>query len=162
MKPLPVTILDDLVQQRVLKKKLAAELKFAPDSVQDWEQRDFLAITDRHRAKGVLLADLEEQFAVPFRLQARRPSAASGRIEAIVCDFCSTWQRGSNSAIITFDRDGNGSRSYLCCADLRCSLHVRGLTKEATLSRTQLREQMTPNQRVERLRRKLSAILADL
>ncbi|MNY56422.1 hypothetical protein D3C86_1925030 [compost metagenome] len=101
-------------------------------------------------------------FVVPFRLQARKASSMTGRVEAIICDFCSTWQRGSNSAVITFDRSDKSSRSYLCCADLLCSLHVRDLTTQAALSRTQLREQVTPERRVERLRESLHAILAAL
>jgi hypothetical protein len=162
MQSLPSTILDDLVQQRILKKKVAAELKFTPDTVQDWALRDFFAITDRHRSKGVLIADLDRRFTVPFRLQMRKPSSRTGRVEAIVCDICTTWQRGSNSAMITFERGTNGSRSYLCCADLLCSLHVRNLTPQAKLSRAQLREQVTTEHRIERLRAKLNTILGDL
>lgn len=160
MHPLPATVIDDLIAARILKKKFAADLKFTPDAISDWSERDFIAITDRHRSKGVLVTD--GQRAVSFRLQMRRPSSVSGRVEAIVCDICTTWQRGSNSAVITFDRGDKSSRSYLCCADLLCSLHVRDATKEARLSRTQLREQVSPERRIERLRANLSLLIAEL
>lgn len=162
MQPLPATILENLVEQRVLKKKFAGDLKFSSSEIVNWADRDFLAIMDRHRSKGVLIADLNIHFTVPFRLQARKASSMTGRVEAIICDFCSTWQRGSNSAVITFDRSDKSSRSYLCCADLLCSLHVRDLTAQAKISRTQLREHTTPVRRIERLKANLERIISEL
>ena len=162
MQQLTASDIADLFESYALKKKLTSELKFISDTIDKWNERDFIAITDRHRSKGVLIAELTTLTAVPFRLQMRKASSTTGRIEPIICDFCATWQRGSNSATITFDRAHKSSRSYLCCADLLCSLHVRGHTKEATLSRTQLREQTTPERRIERLRENLKTILGEL
>lgn len=162
MHALAPTLLDDLVKQGILKRKYALDLKFAPAEISNWHERDFLAVTDRHCSKGVIIAELDTLFKVPFSLQSRRPSSMTGRTEAIICDFCSTWQRGSNSAVITFDLGSKSSRSYLCCADLMCSLHVRDLTTQAALSRTQLREQVTPIRRIERLRENLHSILMAL
>ena len=162
MQQLTASDIADLFESYALKKKLTSELKFISDTIDKWNERDFIAITDRHRSKGVLIAELTTLIAVSFRLQMRKASSTTGRIESIICDFCATWQRGSNSATITFDRADKSSRSYLCCADLLCSLHVRGHTKEATLSRTQLREQTTPERRIERLRENLKTILGEL
>lgn len=162
MQRLTIAILSDLLRESGLKKKLVAELKFQPELIGSWSERDFIAITDRHRSKGVIVADLSRRYIMPFRLQPRKASNTTGRIEAIICDLCSTWQRGSHSAVITFDRSDKSSRSYLCCADLQCSLHVRGLTPQAKLSRTQLREQATPDRRIERLRENLEKILSEL
>ena len=162
MQPLTVDIISDLLRESGLKKKFISELKFQPDTIADWDCREFIVITDRHYSKGVLITDVAPRFVVPFRLQPRKASSVTGRIEAIICDFCSTWQRGSNSAVITFDRTDKSSRSYLCCADLLCSLHVRDLTTQAVLSRTQLREQVPPGRRVERLRESLYGILIAL
>lgn len=162
MRQIAKKTLESLLDEFGIKKKLRTELKFAPDTIGDWDERDFIAITDRHRSQGVLIAELNTLFVVPFRLQARKASSMTGRVEAIICDFCSTWQRGSNSAVITFDRSDRSSRSYLCCADLLCSLHVRDLTTQAKLSRTQLREQTTPARRVERLRMNLERIVTEL
>lgn len=154
--------LESLLDEFGIKKKLRIELKFTPDMITDWDERDFIAITDRHRSQGVLITELNTLFVIPFRLQARKASSMTGRVEAIICDFCSTWQRGSNSAVITFDRSDKSSRSYLCCADLLCSLHVRDLTAQAKISRTQLREQTTPIRRIERLKANLERIIFSL
>lgn len=162
MKQLTKKSIESILDEFGIKKKLRLELKFFPDEATNWSERDFIAITDRHRSQGVLIAELGSLFVIPFRLQVRRANSATGRVEAIICDFCSTWERGSNSAVITFDRSDKNSRSYLCCADLLCSLHVRDLTNQARLSRTQLREQTTPARRVERLRENLEKIITGL
>ena len=143
-----------------VKPRLRRELRFVPEETSGWEDRDFLAVMNRSNTEGILIAPLETLHVAPFQLQRRRPNA-SGRVEAIICDFCATWQRGSNSAVITFAKE-KSSVSFLCCGDLRCSLHVRDKTPEAKTSRTQLRENNTPGQRVERLRLKLSTILQAL
>lgn len=162
MKQLTTDMVAHLFDEHAIRKKLKSELKLNLDLIDDWEQRDFIALMDRHQSKGVLIAELDDGYVVPFQLQPRRPSSVTGRTEAIICDFCATWQRGSSSATITFQRTDKSTRTYLCCADLLCSLHVRNLTRQAQLSRTQLREQITPERRVERLRKNLSAILSDL
>ncbi len=162
MRHLTVHTFSDLLDTHDIKKKIASELKFNPEAIRDWGERDFIAITDRHHSKGVLVVDLDTMFLVPFRLQMRKASSVTGRVEAVICDLCSTWQRGSNSAVITFDRSDRSSLSYLCCADLLCSLHIRDVTPQAKLSRTQLREQTTPDRRIERLRENLKKIVAEL
>lgn len=163
MRQITKKTLESLLDEFGIKKKLRSELKFSSEMVMDWSGRDFIAITDRHRSQGVLIAELSNYlFVIPFRLQPRRASSMTGRVEAIICDFCLTWQRGSNSAVITFDRSDKNSRSYLCCTDLLCSLHVRDLTTQAKLSRTQLREQTTPARRIERLRMNLERIMTEL
>lgn len=143
-----------------VKPRLRRELRFVPEETSGWEDRDFLAVMNRSNTGGILIVPLETLHVAPFQLQRRRPNA-SGRVEAIICDFCATWQRGSNSAVITFAKE-KSSVSFLCCGDLQCSLHVRDKTPEAKTSRTQLRENNTPGQRVERLRLKLRTILQAL
>lgn len=162
MQQLTTSNIVELLNSHALKKRLTSELKFNLEAIYNWDERDFIAITDRHRSKGVIIAELTTLVVVPFRLQMRKASSTTGRIESIICDFCATWQRGSNSAVITFDRSDKSTRSYLCCADLLCSLHVRDRTPQAKLSRTQLREQATPERRVERLRAKLQDILSSI
>lgn len=141
-----------------IKPRLVRELRFVPEEISDWEYRDFLAVLTKSKNEGVLLY---EDSTVPFALSKRKPSA-SGRVEAIICDLCATWQRGSNSAVITFTKSDKSTASYLCCADLNCSLHVRGLTDAGLLARTQLREDILPERRIERLHSKIRAILANL
>jgi hypothetical protein len=141
-----------------IKPRLARELRFVPEEVTDWEYRDFLAVLTKAKTDGVLLYG---ERVIPFRLSKRKPGV-SGRIEPIICDLCATWQRGSNSAVISFICSDKSTVSFLCCADLDCSLHVRGRTNAGKLARTQLREDITPARRVERLHAKMSAIVANL
>jgi hypothetical protein len=144
---------------RTLKPRLHRELRFIPEEVTGWQDRDFLVVTNKQGNEGVLIVPFLGDKVVPFSLIARRPNAA-GRVEAIICDICATWQRGTHSAVITFTVDSTRTVSFLCCGDLQCSLHVRGKTPAATLSRAQLREQITPEGRIERLKRRLRDILA--
>lgn len=130
-----------------------------PEEISDWSDRNFIAIMNKGKTEGVLVAELERRYAVPFRLQKRTANAA-GRTEAIICDFCATWQRGSHSAVISFQKE-KGSVSFLVCADLLCSLHVRDKTNAAELSRTQLRETISPEGRIVRLRQRLEEILQE-
>jgi hypothetical protein len=142
-----------------MRPRLRRELRFVPEETSDWESRDFLAVTNKQGSEGVLIVPFLKNTVVPFSLQPRKPNT-SGRIEAIICDICATWQRGTHSAVITFAVDKAHSASFLCCADLLCSLHVRGKTADATLSRTQVREQITPEARIQRLHDRLAGILS--
>jgi hypothetical protein len=142
-----------------LKPRLRRELRFVPEEITAWEDRDFLAVTNKQGNEGILIVPFAHKKTAPFSLQARKPNA-SGRVEAIICDICATWQRGTHSAVITFPVDAARSVSFLCCADLLCSFHVRGKTTAAQLSRTQLREQITTEGRIMRLKERLTAILA--
>jgi hypothetical protein len=146
------------IDAATIKLRLSRELRFVPEEITDWEQRDFLAVLTKSKNEGVLLYG---DHTAAFMLSKRKPGA-SGRIEPIICDLCATWQRGSNSATITFVRNDKSTVSYLCCGDLDCSLHVRGLTNAGKLARTQLREDITPERRIQRLHTKTSAILANL
>lgn len=152
--------LTEIVKKANIKPRIRRELRFVPEEVGGWGERDFLVVTNRSRSEGVLVAPLGELYVASFQLQKRLPNKM-GRVEAIICDFCATWQRGSNSAVISFYKDGS-TISFLCCADLDCSLHVRGKTAAAKLSRTQLRESNSTEQRVARLRTKLERILSEI
>jgi hypothetical protein len=152
---------DDLKQRMEvarIKSRIRRNIRFVPEEISRWEDRDYLAVMDKPRHDGVLLYGDD---AVPFSLSARQPNA-NGRVEAIICDICATWRRGTESASITFQKNATSTVSYLVCADLDCSLHVRSLTDAARLSRTQLREDITPEARIERLNKKLQSILASL
>lgn len=156
MKSINRSHLQILLKDASIKRRLVDDLRFAPEAITDWHDRDFIAIFNRSHGSGVLIYP-ECETVVAFRL-SRRTSSAKGRVEPIICDICATWRRGTESAIITFDR-GNSSVSFLCCEDLLCSLHVRDKTEVALLSRTQLRENMDTPQRIERLGQRLSRIL---
>ena len=138
-----------------IKPRLRKILRFVPELVSDWELRDFLVVTDKSGNEGVLLY---EDHTVSFTLSPR-VAHAGGRVAAVICDICATWRRGPESAVITLQKSDRRSVSYLVCGDLDCSLHVRGATPAGILSRSQIREDITPERRIERLRTRLEAIL---
>lgn len=147
-----------LLETARIKKRLQRELRFVPEEISDWEVRDFLAVTTKSGNEGVLLY---EDFVLPFTMTARAANA-KGRVEAIICDICATWRRGTDSATITFAKSPKNSVTHLVCADLNCSLHVRNLTAAAQLSRVQLREHIDESERIERLQQRLTVICSDI
>ena len=155
-------ITKDELQQRLadahISLRVRKSIRFVPSEIAHCSERDFLAVMDKARHDGVLLND---DFTAPFSLSARLPNT-SGRIEAVICDICATWRRGTESAVITFKKGKNATVSHLVCADLDCSLHVRNMTNAATISRTQLREDIDSEQRVRRLRTRLKNIVSNL
>lgn len=157
MKPLSRDEFAVLIKKARIKPRLVRDLRFIPEEISDWEQRDFLAVMTKSGAEGVFIMPGHGVKAFEFHKRV----AKSGRVTPIICEFCSTWQRGSNSAIIAFITK-NGSISHLVCADLLCSLHVRDKTTASRLSRAQLREDIEPEGRVRRLQAKLDTILSDL
>jgi len=139
-----------------IKPRLRKILRFVPEEIIEWDSRDFLAVTDKAGNEGVLLY---QDATVPFVLSPR-VARTGGRVAAIICDICATWRRGPESAVITLPKGDSRSVSYLVCADLNCSLHVRAMTDAGILSRSQIREDITPDRRKERLRERLATILA--
>src|SRR6185437_10684353 len=132
---------------------------------EDWHETELLAITDRNNTKGALLIAPDDiVHAAAYEISRGIANKQTGRAQPIICDFCRTWQTGSNAGRITFQKDTRSlhSISFLCCADLKCSQHVRDKTNASHTSRAQLREDLTSEQRVTRLKERLRQILIDL
>lgn len=148
-----------------IKPRIKREVRFTTSVAHltddDWQRTELLPIVDRAGNKGVLLIQFNEQsmYAASFEI-SRGITSSTGKAQAIICDFCRTWQTGSRSGSITLQKAGrdNGSITFLCCADLDCSRHVRNLTSAAKTSRSQLREDMDNDQRVARLRQRLEEV----
>lgn len=142
------------------RSKLLRELRFALDEISDWDEREFVCATDRTRDKGVLLIEIDgKRYAAPYELTRRVVDKATGRSKSVTCDLCYTWRSGGDAARIRFVRTSDKHTiTWLCCADLACSAHVRGKTSAAKISRANLREDLTNEQRIERLRSKLRAL----
>ncbi|HPQ82284.1 MAG TPA: FBP domain-containing protein [Candidatus Saccharimonas sp.] len=138
-----------------IKPRIIRELRYVPSEILHSESRDFLVIMNKSRSEGVLLF---EDLFYPFSL-TKKAASSTGRVDGIICDICSTWQRGNNAARIAFAKGDRRSVSYLVCADLDCSLHVRDMTPESKLSRVQLREHVALDGRIERLYTNLSRLL---
>jgi hypothetical protein len=160
---------NQLIAQSPIKPRLKRELRFTASTSHlhedDWRETELLAITDRSGNKGVLLlAPDEEIFLLPFEITRGIATSQTGRAQSVICDFCRTWQAGSNAGSISFYKDTQSvnSVSFLCCADIACSNHVRSHTTASRASRAQLREDLTNKQRVERLRDRLRKLIADL
>jgi hypothetical protein len=158
---------NDLLLQVNIKQRLKKEFRFVTSTARlsaEWSLYELFPITDRTGDSGLLLMQPNDVlFAVYYNLSRRIVDSSTGRDRAIICDFCSTWQPGSNAASITFSASHmNRSVRLLCCADLDCSLHVRTATKVSSVSRAQLRENMTDEARVERLKGKLGRIIEQL
>jgi hypothetical protein len=148
-----------------LKAKYVRELRPKFALVEDWEDREFLPITDRSGNRGVLWVELDDQvYILPFSLSRGIIDKASGRARPVICDLCVTQQPGTLAGrlTITMPSAPESSRGLLCCADLQCSLNVRGKTAASLRSKAQLREGLTPEDRVARLRRRLSDLVRSL
>jgi hypothetical protein len=152
-----------LLKQQRVKPRLVRELRFVPEDIVHWHNLELLTIGTRSGAEGVLLAQTTGFYLLPYEMSKGMADKATGRSRAITCDFCYTWQQGTKAGRITFRRPSDDHTfTYLCCGDLRCSLHVRNLTPESTLSRTQLHEDITTEQRILRLKDKLDRIITTI
>ena len=156
-------------QQSRIRPRLRRELRYVASTAamtdSDWRELELLPITDRTGNKGVLFLQPDDTlYVLPYEMRRGFTSAKTGRAQPIICDFCRTWQAGSSAGSIGFQKDKQSlnSVSFLCCADLACSKHVRGKTNAALASKAQLREDLTAEQRVERLKTQLRKIIVDL
>jgi hypothetical protein len=161
MKSIDNTVFEQIAKNAGVRGRLLRELRFAPEQVADWDEREFIHATDRTGDKGVLVVEIDGQrYAAPYALTRRVTDKATGRSKPIICDLCYTWRAGGDGARIRFVRAGDKhSITLLCCADLVCSSHVRSKTAAAKLSRANLREDMTSEERVVRLKSKLHGLV---
>jgi hypothetical protein len=149
-----------ILQQADIKPRLTRELKFVASTSHlsdDWSSYELIAIADRNGDKGILLLQPDDTlYIASYELSRRIIDSSTGRERAIICDFCYTWQPGSNAASITFTHANTKHKiRFLCCSDLACSQHVRTATKESVVSRAQLREDLSDDDRIARLKTKL-------
>lgn len=156
---------NDLVQQAHVRPRLRRELRYG-SSIADipedmWSEMEMISISDRSSNQGVLVIELGDNlFILPYELSRGLADKSTGRSRPIICDICTTWQAGGNAASITINSTKTTHNiTYLCCSDLKCSLHVRSKTRESLLSRSQLREDLNNEQRAERLREKLQKLV---
>lgn len=148
-----------LLKRARVRASLVRELRFTPEEIDDWEERELLPVFARSGNEGVLLIELGQLHVLPFKLRHGVTNKSTGRTKPITCDFCYTWQPGGNAASITFPLADRHTVTYLCCADLNCGAHVRSKTPASLVSRTQLPESITSEERIARLRRKLQGVV---
>lgn len=160
MRTLNQNSFEEVMDKANIKSRLKTELKFTKsieNLSDDWAEYELLAIKDRTNDRGILLLEPNDAlYIVQYDISRKVIDSKSGRRRAIICDFCYTWQPGSNAASITFTIANTKRKTrFICCGDLQCSSHVRTLTKAALTSRSQLREDMTNETRVLRLKNRL-------
>ncbi|MGD8373413.1 MAG: FBP domain-containing protein [Candidatus Woesebacteria bacterium] len=169
MKTLNLEQFNQLIALAQLKLRLKRELRFINSTsgmtTDDWHEAELLSISDRTGNKGILLlAPDNDIFVVPYELSRGIVNRQTGRAQPIICDFCRTWQSGTNAASVSFrkNRQSLNSVGFLCCGDLACSQHVRSKTHVSCVSRAQLPESLTNEQRIDRLKGRLRQIIVDL
>lgn len=154
--------LTELLIENGFRNKKIKEYRIPVELKAYWPEIELVMLCDKAQAKGVLLFDDGTALsAVKYELGKIKPNR-NGASTSILCDFCFTMQSRNQTALITFDlnREKTKSVGYYCCADLQCSLHVRGLTDASLRSRSKIREDITPEGRIARFVVKTSKIFA--
>lgn len=165
MKAIDTERYEQVIAVAGLKPKFVRELRPKFAAVDDWDQREFLPITDRSGNAGILWLELGEGvYVLPYSLSRGIIDKATGRARSVICDLCYTQHPGTAAGRLTIAVPGRGgsSRSLLCCADLACSAHVRGLTAASLKSKAQLRETISAEEKVQRLSRRLAELVDSL
>lgn len=169
MKKIDLEEFNNLLEVSSIKQRLKRELRFNTSTSHlessDWQGLEMLYVANRSGNEGVLLVEVAARiYLLPCEFKKIGPSISTGRPQPIICDFCKTWQSGTRSGTITFTnvKSTKSSVRYLCCADLRCSDHVRTKTSASKISRAQLREDMDDEDRIKRLNDRLDKLLRDL
>ncbi|MDQ5963229.1 MAG: hypothetical protein QG629_311 [Patescibacteria group bacterium] len=141
--------------------KLRRELRFQKsiEAIDRWDENELVAIFTRSGNEGVMFICTSSNAVrcIPFFLTKGFKDSTSGRTKPVICDFCKTWQSGQKAARISFRPNyrSQDSFAHIICADMRCSDHARGKSPESNYSRTQIREDITPEDRILRLNKSL-------
>jgi hypothetical protein len=158
---------EELIKNASIKPRFKRDLKFTKSTENmdesAWANTELLPIWNKSEQGGVLLVQLDDQLRI-FPFDASKSNTdTTGRMKSVICDFCYTWRASGEGGFVTFyPFKGGNSVSFLCCRDLRCSEHVRGKTDAALRSRTQIRENISPDERIERLRNRLDEFIKHL
>ncbi|MDA5142831.1 FBP domain-containing protein [Streptomyces sp. AD681] len=125
-----------------------------------WDDLDFLGWSDLSAPDRSYL--VLERAAGPVGLTLRSASGNRGFLRRSMCSLCLTTHPGGGVTLMTAPkagpagREGNSVGLYVC-ADLDCSLYVRGRKKAAPGGR--MEESLTVEQQIERLRGNLDAFV---
>ncbi|MEW2404038.1 FBP domain-containing protein [Streptomyces sp. NPDC046862] len=125
-----------------------------------WDDLDFLGWFDLSAPDRSYL--VVERAGELVGLSLRSASGNRGFLRRSMCSLCLTTHPGSGVSLMTAPkagpagRQGNSVGLYIC-ADLDCSLYVRGRKKAAPGGR--MEESLTVEQQIERLRGNLDAFV---
>jgi hypothetical protein len=117
-----------------------------------WDELDFLGWTHRSGHLGYLLW---HDIGGPSALILERSVIRTSGARLFMCDLCCTLHE--QGGIASFTRRHRGrSRSHMLCADLQCSLYVRGRRHTDCM---QMPETLGVPEKVGRLRAKLDRLV---
>ncbi len=125
-----------------------------------WDDLDYLGWRDPQAPdRGYLVVELDGR---PHGLALRCSSAAWGRQRRSMCSMCLTTHSGGVSLMVApkagkAGKQGNSVGAYIC-ADLDCSLYVRG-KKDAGIG-ARLHETLTVEEKIERTVLNVAAFVA--
>ncbi|MFC8449816.1 FBP domain-containing protein [Kitasatospora sp. NPDC057223] len=128
-----------------------------------WDSLDFLGWRDPQAPDRSYL--VAEHDGGPVGVTLRVPNVRRSLTRTNVCSLCITAHAGSGVSLLTArragaaGRQGNSVGTYMC-ADLACSLYLRGLRKSALVSRPE--ESLTLEEQVARTRANLARFLAQV
>lgn len=130
-------------------------------SATPWSDLDFLGWRDpKAPERGYVVVERDDAL-VGIALRAAT-GARRSLLKSSICSVCVTPQAGAGIALLVAPRAGEAGRQgnsvglYLC-ADLACSLYVRG--KKQTVMARRMEESLTPQEQNERTLRNLYGFL---
>ncbi|MGW4090440.1 FBP domain-containing protein [Nocardia sp. NPDC004750] len=126
-----------------------------------WADLDFLGWSDPSLpGRGYLVAPRDDRLV---GVALRYATGGTGRAQ--LCTICLTTHTGGGVSLMTAHKAGESGRrgnsvgTYMC-TDLACSLYARNKKRPALGSR--YREDLTPEEKIERVRDHLDTFLAKL
>ncbi|KJY33876.1 MULTISPECIES: FBP domain-containing protein [unclassified Streptomyces] len=125
---------------------------------QPWDDLDFLGWRDPQAPDRAYLAAVID--GRPVAVALRSSGAASWQARRSLCSLCVTTHTGGVSLLVAAragkaGKQGNSVGAYMC-ADLACSLYVRGKKEVGT----KLHESLTLEEKIERTVANLAAFVA--
>jgi len=128
-------------------------------SEQPWEQLDFLGWRDpQSRVRGYVVAEVD---GAPYGIVLRTTDGSAGVPRKNLCTWCLTPHGAGGVVLMVAPRAGKAGQNgdsvgtYLC-ADLQCSLYVRG---KKVSDQGRLPESLPEEQQIARLTDNLAAFL---
>lgn len=150
---------EEIVSNIVKTKKFRDEFN-SNYSEQACIDSEMYAIPRKDEAYGIVLLESDSDLYVLRFYRSGRVTDVSGRARTIICDFCSTRVSGNLASRIKFESiDKKRSVYWLCCYQLNCSQNARGTTDTAKLSRVVIKETISNERRVDRLKSNISKLV---
>jgi hypothetical protein len=132
-----------------------------PLATVDFDRLDFLGWRDPKAPDRACLVTQADDRWVGIVLRAAAKSAKS-LSKSTMCSLCMTLHASSGVALFSAPLAGTAGRNGISvgtsmCADLQCSLYVRGLRKSDAIGR--MNETIDQAERIDRLRRQVSLFI---